>query len=136
MSKSSGAMADAVLDASAVLAMLRVEPGREVVEKIIARSLISTVNLTEVVAKLVQRGASPSDAAAIVRALPYEIAPYDEDLAVRAGGFWTFASAARLSLGDRACLALAAREDLPAITADLRWSEAAPDLAVRVVQIR
>jgi PIN domain nuclease of toxin-antitoxin system len=129
-------MAEAVLDASAVLALLRQEPGAEVVEEVIGRSLVCSVNLTEVVAKLIQRGAPAPHAAIIARGLPYEIAAYDEGLAVRAGAFSAFRSAAPLSLGDRACLALAQRQRLPALTADRRWIDAEADLGVRVRLIR
>jgi ribonuclease VapC len=41
-----------------------------------------------------------------------------------------------LSLGDRCCLALAAREKVPAITADAAWLQAAPLVGVSVELIR
>jgi ribonuclease VapC len=129
-------MAEAVLDASAVLALLRNEPGAEIVKQLIARSLVCTVNITEVVTKLIERGAPTKDAIMIARALPFAVADYDEMLAASAGAMWAQTRAVGLSLGDRACLALAAREGLPALTTDRRWIEVEANVGVRIQLIR
>lgn len=127
-------MAEAVLDASAVLAFLRREPGEDVVRRAMPRSLLCAVNLTEIVGKLIERGAAAAAAVEIARSLPYRIVPYDEDLACEAGVLWGETRAAGLSLGDRACLALARRERLPAVTADERWTR--ENIGVEVHAIR
>ena len=114
-------MPDAVLDASAVLAYVRREPGWDAVEDLLTRSLLSAVNLTEVVATLVQRGADPALAREIVDSLGCETVSVGFDLAFRAGTLEPETRALGLSLGDRSCLALAEREGLPAVTADRAW---------------
>ena len=88
-------MSDVVLDSSAVLALLHAEAGADAVAAVLPGALISTVNLAEVVAKLIERGA---------------LRP-----TTRAAG---------LSLGDRAGLALARSRGLAAMTADGAWSRA------------
>jgi PIN domain nuclease of toxin-antitoxin system len=127
-------MAEAVLDASAVLAFLRREPGEDVVRRVMPRSLLCTVNLTEIVSKLIERGAATAAAFEIARSLPYRIVPYDEDLAYDAGALWAETRTTGLSLGDRACIALARRERLPALTTDQRWTR--ENLGVEVQAIR
>jgi ribonuclease VapC len=127
-------MADIVLDASAILALLRNERGSEAVGAIIANGLVSTVNLSEVVAKLVERGTAAADAVDIVESLPFEIADFDTELALAAGLMWMRGKKVGLSLGDRACLALAERHRLPVITADRNWRDL--DVAIEVRTLR
>lgn len=60
----------AVLDASAVLALIYREPGHEQVAKVLTGAVVATVNWAEVIAKLAQRGhPNPAAAAEAVRAL-------------------------------------------------------------------
>lgn len=127
-------MAEAVLDASAVLAFLRREPGEDVVRRAMPSSLLCAVNLTEVISKLIKRGAAGEAAIEIARSLPYQVVPYDEDLACAAGTLWAETRTTGLSLGDRACIALARRERLPALTTDQRWNH--ENLGVEVRAIR
>lgn len=127
-------MIEAVLDASAALAYLRGEPGGEAVEAKLARSVMSSVNLAEVVAKLIERGASPTLAEEIVGGLGCEIAAVDAALGLRAGVMHGETGRHGLSVGDRVCLALAEREGLPALTADRVWG--ALDLPIQVALIR
>ena len=127
-------MAEAILDSSAVLALLRGEPGADRIRRVIARSLLCSVNLTEVIGKLIERGAPASAAVQIARSLPYQVVPYDEDLASDAGVLWGETRASGLSLGDRACLALARREGLPALTTDQRWARETVGVDVQLIR--
>ena len=127
-------MAEAVLDASAVLAFLRREPGEDHVRQVMPRSLLCAVNLTEVVSKLIERGAAASAAVQIARGLPYRVVEYDEGLASDAGELWALTRPIGLSLSDRACLALAAREKLPAMTTDQRWTQANIGIEVKLIR--
>ncbi len=115
-------MSDAVLDSSAVLALLLGEPGAEVVAAALPDVLLCAVNLGEVVAKLSDRGMPATEARAAVEATGVEIVSFDADLACLSGEIRPMTKAAGLSLGDRACLALAGSRSLPAITADGAWS--------------
>lgn len=127
-------MAEVVLDSSAVLARLWREPGSDRVDEVIDGALISTVNLTEIVQKLVERGADASVARAITEALPIRPRLFDVDAAIATGLLRQATRQAGLGLGDRACLALAKALDLPVVTADRAWAEL--DLGVEVVLIR
>ncbi len=127
-------MAEWVLDASAVIAFLRDEPGAALVEARLPRSIISTANLAEVASKLTDRGLASFEVRAILGGLSFEIAPVDAALGLRAGLLRREKRAFGLSLGDRMCLALAEREGLPALTADQAWAET--PLGVEIIAIR
>ena len=128
------AVADAVLDASAVLAFLTSEPGSDIVQKAMTRSLISAVNVAEIVAKLIDRGVPPGTASTLVASLPFEIVSLDAALGFRVGTLRDATRTIGLSLGDRACLALAEREGLPALTADREWSRLNLQIPVHVIR--
>ncbi|MGQ0482339.1 MAG: type II toxin-antitoxin system VapC family toxin [Pseudonocardia sp.] len=122
----------AVLDASAVAALLFDEPGAAAVAEQIATgsAAISTVNLSEVAALLVRRGRPVRP---ILPALAAQVAvePFGAGDGYAAAELFALTRAAGLSFGDRACLALAARRGGTALTADSAW------LAVRLpVQVR
>lgn len=113
-----------VLDASAVLAVLNNEPGEEKVTPILSESVISTVNLAEVAAKLLEAGMSEASAQIAVSILGIaEIAEFDEKLAWEAARLRPLTKSIGLSFGDRACLALAIQKGLTAVTADKEWSK-------------
>jgi PIN domain nuclease of toxin-antitoxin system len=86
------------------------------------------------VSKLVDRGGSLESVRAALRVAPLDVIDFDQTLAETAGAMITRTRARGLSLGDRACLALAARENLPAITADRAW--ASLDLGIEIRLIR
>lgn len=123
-----------MLDASAVLAWLRAEPGADVVETHLAAAVISTVNLSEVYQKLAQHGVDADRTLRQLRTLGVGTEPLDVADAVTAAKLWPATRSAGLSLGDRCCLAMATRLGRPAITADAAWS--AVDTGVPVVLIR
>ncbi|MGI8841783.1 MAG: type II toxin-antitoxin system VapC family toxin [Caulobacteraceae bacterium] len=114
-------MSDAVLDSSAVLALLLAESGAERVRAVAPGALFSTVNLAEIVSKLNERGMPADEARAAVEATGVEFVDFSADQACAAGALRSETRAAGLSLGDRACLALARLRRLPAITADAAW---------------
>jgi len=112
-----------VLDASAILAHLGGEPGAERAEAFFGNAVMSAVNVSEVVAKLAERGAGLPLVRAALSRYGLDIVPFDEDLAFRAGALRTATKSFGLSLGDRACLALAEKLRLPVLTADRMWRE-------------
>lgn len=123
-----------VLDASALLALLYLEPGSEVVEEAIPGALISTVNFSEVAAKLADKGMPESVVEETLSNIEVEIHPFDSAAAVQAGMLRPLTRDLGLSFGDRACIALGMQLSLPVLTADRNWSDL--DLAVEVRQIR
>lgn len=123
-----------VVDASAVLAFLREEPGADRVLAVLPTACISAVNLAEVASHLASSGLELTEIRAVLDALALEVAPFDEAQALEVAWLRPATRAAGLSLGDRACLALAARRGGRAITADRAWARL--DLAVEIVTIR
>lgn len=127
-------MPEAVLDASAVLAVLQEEPGAETVESLLAECVISTVNLSEVVAKLVDNGIDGAAAVRLTEAQAFRPVDHTLDLARIAGTLRAETRAAGLSLGDRACLALALALGLPVFTTDRAWQGLPLDIEVRSIR--
>lgn len=124
-----------LLDTSAVLAFLWREPGHERVAETMDRAAICSVNLGELVAKLVDRGASDEDCAAIVGALALDVRGFDGAVAMRAGALRRTTRPRGLSLGDRACLACAEAEQAEAVlTADRAWGELAGATPVELIR--
>lgn len=123
-----------VLDASALLALLHEESGADAVLGFLGDAAMSAVNWSETVQKLDARGVPVDGIRTNIEALGVTIVPFDADQAEDAASLWRPAAQARLSLGDRACLALARRLGVPAITADKSW--ATLHLAAEVKVIR
>lgn len=103
--------------------MIFEEPGADVVRTVVEGAMICAVNHGEIVTRLIDRGFDDDEAATIVDRFGSIVLPFDQDLAVQAGVLRRETRAFGLSLGDRACLALAMREKLPVFTADRRWME-------------
>lgn len=123
-----------VLDASAVLAAYFDEPGADTVVEMMAGSLVSSVNYSEILSKALDRGDAFDVAVRKLFAMCFTIVPHDERLARRTGELRLLTRSLGLSIADRACLALAERERLPALTADRAWI--ALDLPVEIRVIR
>jgi ribonuclease VapC len=127
----------AVLDAAAVVAFLNREPGHEAITDALAAGAgVCTANIAEVIGVLIRRGLTAEQAAQALDDLPITIIDVDLDLALRAGVMEQPTRSYGLSLGDRLCLASAAREQLPAMTADSIWVQAGPLVDVEVRLIR
>jgi ribonuclease VapC len=123
-----------VLDASAVLAFLRDEPGGERVERVLGNSIISAVNLSEIAAKLSDFGMPKAEIPEALSELAATSMAFDADLAIIAGALRKQTRANGLSLGDRACLALAQRTGRIALTTDRAWADL--DVGVMIEVIR
>lgn len=126
-------MSDAVLDASAVLALLQDEPGASAVVETLPGALICSVNFSEVVAKLSEVGMPEADIRTALE-LGFGVVPFDENLAFQAGALRPETRCAGLSLGDRACLALALDRGLPALTTDRSWTSVSTGVQVRCIR--
>lgn len=127
-------MTSAVLDASAVLALLKKEPGAEVVRGRLAGSLLSAVNLSEVIAKHLDWGARLEEVTRALAPLPFHVRPFDADQASLSASLRPATRGANFSFADRACLALGLSAGLPVLTADAKWANL--DLGVTVELIR
>ena len=129
-------MTHVVLDASAILALLKGERGASKVAGVIADASVCAVNQAEVISHFVHLGAPLEDIQAMLGALPYTVVPADDALAWEAGGLRSVTASAELSLGDRFCLALAKRLGVTTYTADKAWRDIASEAGVKVVLVR
>ena len=125
-----------VLDASALIAMLKGEQGSTKVAGVIASARISSVNFAEVVSHFIYAGMPANEVDAMLHPLPMDVVMADSTLATLAGRLHAVTADAGLSLGDRFCLALAKRDGLPAWTSDQNWKKVADAAGVKVVAIR
>jgi len=123
-----------VLDASALLATMLGEPGASEVEERLVDACISAVNLSEVIAKLAERGVPPDVIVESLAELDLDVREFDFAQASRAGLLRLPTRGFGLSLGDRACLALAAELDRPAITTDKAWTKL--DIGITIEFVR
>ena len=123
-----------MLDASALMALLNEEPGRDTVVEIISTSSISAVNMSEVVAKMADEGSPSGQIRAVLGELSFEIIPFDAEQGYEAGLLRSSTRRRGLSLGDRCCLGLARRLGLPTITADRAWADLGLDVDIRLIR--
>ena len=115
-------MASIVFDASAILALLRDEPGADVVAQYIGDGLISAVNFQEVIKGLLRREVPIDAALAMLDALHLDVRPHGRDDAIAAATLYSATKEFGSGLGDRTCMALAIAEGLPVLTADQEWA--------------
>jgi PIN domain nuclease of toxin-antitoxin system len=124
-----------VYDASALLAVLYAEPGAARVLDLLdtPNGIISAVNWSEVAAKLAERGMQQGVIARELAVFGLDVVPFDEAQALLAAALRPTTRALGLSLGDRACLALAQLHGTQAVTADTTWQQIP---AVAVIAVR
>ena len=128
-------MSKIVLDASAILAVILQEPGYEqLTAALLAKAVASAVNLAEVQGKLVSRGWSSEEAWEDATSPTQEIVPFNEDHAQIAGDLIATTRQLGLSLGDRACLALALALNVPVYTADKSWKSLKVKVRIHAIQ--
>ena len=118
-------MASVVFDASAILALLRDEPGADVVARNIGDGIISAVNFQEVIKELLRRGIPLEASLELLDALHLDIHPHGAQEAITAAGLHLVTKQYGSGLGDRTCMALAITLGLPALTADQAWDKIA-----------
>jgi PIN domain nuclease of toxin-antitoxin system len=115
--------------------MLNGETGADRVRQAtVAGSKISSVNYAEVGTRLADLGEAHAVVDEALRLMGVEIVDFDTELAVAAISLRSGTRPAGLSLADRACLALAMRENAVALTADRAWTKI--DVSCRIELIR
>ena len=117
-------MSDIVLDASALLALIRGEPGADIVASHLGRAAMSSVNVAEVYGRLLREAFRPEEFRRDIEAIDFKLHSFDAEQAFLAGRFEPATRPLGLSLGDRACLALALSLGVPALSGDRRWAGA------------
>lgn len=128
-------MSRVVLDASAILALVNRERGHDkLTPELLERSVVSMVNLTEVQGKLVSQGWPGNLAWLDATSFITSIIPFDQKQARIAGDLILRTKPLGLSLGDRACLALAIVIGAQVYTAENIWARLALDVPINVIR--
>ena len=123
-----------VLDASALLCLLNDEPGADRVLDVLTRSVVGTVNLAEVVSKLRDRGIALDEVQEALGGLHLDIRPLSPAQAMTVGDLRPATKPLGLSLGDRACLALAIDLQAEVVTTDAALASA--EVGVTITDVR
>jgi ribonuclease VapC len=127
-------MSKVVLDASALLALLHQESGAEIVQTALPESVISAVNWSEVWQKTMERKVSTDGLREDLEALGLKIEPFTSEQAELAAQLREPSRSLGLSLGDRACLALALNLNVTAMTADKVWETLVIQVPIQVIR--
>ncbi|MBN9077492.1 MAG: hypothetical protein BGN87_07775 [Rhizobiales bacterium 65-79] len=127
-------MTQRIVDTSVIMAVVLGEEGQENAARLAPGSLLSSVNLAEIIAKCIEKAVPPEVAERYIGGSNIVVVDFDADQAFLAGELFKRAKKGVLSLGDRACIATAVRLGATAVTADRVWAEL--DLPCRVELIR
>jgi PIN domain nuclease of toxin-antitoxin system len=117
-----------------VLAVLYEEVGNHQLVDYLREGLLSSVNLLEVHTKLLLNGLPADLAWRQINGLQLEICPLDVEQARIASEMIWKTRPYGLSLGDRACLALAVQRRAMVYTADRVWSEIPLGVKIEVIR--
>lgn len=123
-----------VLDASALLAYLQREPGAESVKAVLGGAVMSTVNWTEVVQKAAGSQGEAGELRIALESLGLILEPFSASQAGIAGSLREPTMKLGLSLGDRACLALAIEKGETLLTADRVWQRLSLGIGIEVIR--
>lgn len=127
-------MSSNVLDASAILAAIREEAGGDRVRHVARDAFVSAVNHAEVLTHLVRSGQRPEVLRDLRAQIGYLVVAFDEHQALECARLQRFTHHLRLSLGDRACLALAKLGGYEVITADQAWTKLSIGVTIRAIR--
>ena len=127
-------MTSVVLDASALLAVLNLEPGADIVEKALADAVISAVNYSEVLKKTIERCQSIDRVSALMNGWPIPVIPFDETLAAASAALYPPTKQHGLSFADRACLALGIQRNCRVLTSERRMSLVVLPIKVKLIR--
>jgi len=112
-----------ILDASALLALIQEESGAEVIKPLLKFSVMSAVNVTEVLSVLQRANITPEEGLSLITDIVATILPFDLEQAEQAAKLHPLVQSKGLSLADRACIAIGLKLQLPIYTADRVWGE-------------
>ena len=123
-----------VVDASAILALINSERGKEEVEKILSDAIVSSVNFSEVITVTNRNGFKEEEIVNLLKNIFPNIIDFNYEQACIAASFDRDTKALGLSLGDRSCLALAKYKDCSVLTADRSWKELQIGVDIRLIR--
>jgi len=123
-----------IFDSSAILALLKMEQGHEKVSERLDDAIVSSVNFSEVITVLARKGFGQEEVIKSLKDTFLHIVDFDVEQAIIAASLDEITKVHGLSLGDRACLALAKHKKLPALTADKVWKELSLGVEVQIIR--
>lgn len=112
-----------ILDASSLLALLHQEQGADIVKPLLKKALMSAINVSEVLTALQRTDILTKEALSSISDIIQTIIPFDTEQAQLTAELSPLTKSKGLSLGDRACIALGQKMQLPIYTADKIWRE-------------
>lgn len=128
-------MSAVVFDTSAVIALLRGEPGAALVASRVGQAAMATVNLQELVKALILRGVALPVIEEMIQELRLDLHAHDREAAFASARLTEATRQRGSGLGDRSCMALAIKLGVPVLTADRAWAKLKlPGLSVEVVR--
>lgn len=116
-------MSKFILDASALLALLKNEPGADKVEPLLGQIVMSSINVSETASILLESEMTAQEVQECLLPLISDIVPFDEEQAFKTAELRKHTKNHGLSLGDRACISLGMKMCLPVYTADKVWKK-------------
>ena len=114
-------MSKIILDASALIALIKNETGASIVEGLLGQVVMSSINVSEVASVLLESEMNSQEAQECLLPLISIIIPFDEEQAFYTAELRKHTKNQGLSLGDRACISLGIKMNLPVYTADRIW---------------
>lgn len=123
-----------VLDASALLAVLKGEPGAEQVEPLLDGAALSALNWAEVLQRYEAEQLGIEGRTGQIESLGVVLHPFDARQAELTAGLYRRTRGADLGVADRACLALALHLGAQPVTADRAWAEIDVGVPVRLIR--
>ena len=127
-------MSKLVFDASALLAVLLGEEHAKEAERLLSVSIMSAVNFSEVVGKLVDIDMPENKIKEILESFPIEIYPFDKEQAYISGLLRSITKPKGLSFGDRACLSLGMILKSSVVTMDKVWKNLNIGVEIKVLR--
>lgn len=127
-------MSKVVVDASALLALIRNESGAQVIEELLGSIIMSSVNVSEVASILLDSEMSPKEAEEVIEPFISSIMPFDFKQSIECASLKKTTKHLGLSLGDRACINLGIQLGLPVYTADKIWAKLKLDCTIILIR--
>jgi ribonuclease VapC len=127
-------MPEYILDASALLAVFQKEAGSDIIIKLKGSRAMSAVNIAEVRTRLVDWGCDELHINELIGMADIDIISFDAKQASLSSNLRPATKSKGLSLGDRACLALALHRQAPVFTADQNWAQIDVPADIRLIR--
>ena len=128
-------MSKVILDASALLALIKDEPGASIIEALLGQIVISTLSLSEAATTLLQSGMTLQECEECLLPLISQLIPFDASHALLTANLTKQLKDKELPLETRACLALGVKMSLPIYTANRIWPDSGlTDVEVKLIQ--